>query len=283
MEKAEVNSVNKDQLIDIIGEICSLFHQVIPIENTILLTDTEIVRGYYLGSEAVVQKLDFIGKPIPTNGNIPTVLKTGAQKYGIIPKELYGVPFKASTIAIKDDKEVIGTITLALSLKNQNALQEATDNISSTAEQLSATTEELASSAMLLSGNVQEVLVHTQDILEMIEQTNSILDFVNSVATNSRLLGINAAIEAARAGEFGKGFSVVADEIRKMAESSARSVSDTKKLIASIDSEINHLVQKVGELTDVAHTQAAANQEMTATIQNFATSIHTMQKLSEII
>lgn len=281
-----VDSINlsEDHLFKLIGEIASLFHQVIPIENTVIVTDREKFRSYFMGSEAVVKQSELIGKPIPTNGHIPSVLKNGIQKGGIMPKELYGVAFKSSTVPVKNhENDIIGTITLALSLKGQTALQEVTENISSSAEQLSATTEDLASSAMFLSGNVTEVLDQTQDILKLIEKTNYILDFVNSVATNSRLLGLNAAIEAARAGEFGRGFAVVADEIRKMAENSAKSVNDTKQLIATINGKVNHLMKKVEELNDVAHTQAAASQEMSATIQTFASNLQTMHAVSEII
>lgn len=280
-------ALSKDQQFELIGQLALLFHEALHIDNTILITDTEIVRTYHMGDESSqsrVQASDLIGKPIPENSNIPSVLKTGVLKRAVIPKEYYGVGFKSSTIAIKDNVDkVIGTITLMLSLKSQEALKEVTDNISSSSEQLSATTQELASSAGFLSGNVIDVLGQTKEILSLIEQTNDILDFVNSVATNSRLLGLNAAIEAARAGEFGRGFAVVADEIRKMAENSAKSVNDTKKLIATINTKVNHLMQKVEELNDVASTQAAASQEMSATIQTFADNAQTMQKLSNVI
>lgn len=279
-----MNNINEDDLFEIIGKIASLFHQVIPIENTVIVTDREKFRHYFMGSEAVMSVSDLIGSPIPTKGHIPTALTTGAHKIGIVPKEQYGVAFKSSTIPIKNNSDnIIGTLTLALSLKGQTALQEITENISSSAEQLSATTEDLASSALVLSENIAEVLSQTKDILKLIEQTNHILDFVKSVATNSRLLGLNAAIEAARAGDFGRGFAVVADEIRKMAENSAKSVNDSKNLISAINFKVNHLMSKVEELTNVALTQAAANQEMTATIQTFAATTHTMRKVSEII
>lgn len=279
-----IEKYSDDDLLEITGKIASLFHQVIPIENTVIVTDKEKFRHYFAGREAVIKQSDLIGSPIPQNGHIPSTLKTGAHKIGIMPKELYGVAFKSSTLAIKNSSNtIIGTLTLALSLKSQTALQEIVENISCSAEQLSATTEDLTVSATLLSDNVSKVLGESQAILNLIEQTNYILDFVNSVATNSKLLGLNAAIEAARAGEFGRGFAVVAAEIRKMAENSAKSVNDTKKLISTINNKITHLIEKVEELTNVAHTQAAANQEMTAAIQSFAATTQTIREVSEII
>lgn len=284
MRERGLYNLTKDELFEIIGDISSLFHRVLSIENTVILTDTEKILNYFLGSEVVNKQPDLIGKPIPTSGNIPITLKTGVKQTGIIPKELYGVAFKSTTIPILDREDnIIGTISLALSLKNQKALQKTIETISSSAEQLSDTTEELASSASFLSDNVSEVMDQTLDILKLIEEANQILDFVNSVAKNSRLLGLNAAIEAARAGESGKGFAVVAEEIRKMAENSAKSVVETKTLISTINTKVNYLMKRVEELNDVSHTQAAATQEITATIQNFAVDTQTLKTISEVI
>lgn len=284
MKKIEdLNTISDDQLLDIIGEISSLFHQLIPIENTIAITDKEKFIHHYMGKEGAAIG-SMVGKPFPQKGNIPNVFKTGATQRGIIPKEIYGAAFKSSTIPIRNpDGNIIGTLSLALSLKNQTALQESTQSISSSAEQLTAATEEIASSATDLLNNSSDVLKHTQDIIKLIEQTHNILDFVNNVASNSKLLGLNASIEAARAGELGKGFAVVADEIRKMAENSAKSVNDTKILISSINDKVNHLLVKAQELSGLAQTQAAATEEISASIQELALSTQNAQKISDII
>lgn len=279
-----LSNISDEQIFQIAGEISSLFHDLVPIDNTVVITDKEKFMYYFMGTEAVQAKNNLIGKPFPDKGLVPIVLKTGQKQSGLIPKELYGVEFKSSTIPLRNlDGNIIGTITLALSLGNQLALQEATESISSSAEQLTAATEEIASSAMHLYNNVADVLSQTQDIIKLIEQTNNILDFVNSVASNSKLLGLNAAIEAARAGDFGKGFAVVADEIRKMAENSSKSVNDTKKLISSINDKVNHLLIKTQELSSVAETQAATTQEISASIQGLASHTETVQKISNII
>lgn len=276
------NEISNEKYIEIVGEIASLFHDAMDIENAIMISDKEKFTHYFKGKEALQNEI--VGDPIPSGGFIPVALRTGALQRNLIPKEVYGAAFKSSTIPVKDSRgNIIGTITVALSLKNQGSLQEVTENLSSSAEQLSATTQEMASSAMLLSDDASNLLIQTQDILELVEQTNSILDFVNKVASDSNLLGLNAAIEAARAGDLGKGFSVVANEIRKMAENSTKSVNDTKKLISSIRSKANNLLEKTRELSDVAQTQAAATQEISASIQTLSSNVQTVEKISKVV
>ncbi|MFW5786785.1 MAG: methyl-accepting chemotaxis protein [Halanaerobiales bacterium] len=100
--------------------------------------------------------------------------------------------------------------------------------------------------------NINKVKNSTQDIYDIVtelgessKEIGNIVELINGIAEQTNLLALNAAIEAARAGEAGRGFSVVADEIRELAEDSAGATEDIVNLIKTIQNDIDKAVEKI--------------------------------------
>lgn len=107
------------------------------------------------------------------------------------------------------------------------------------------------------------------EVLNLGERLSDIHAFVESIANiakETNLLSLNASIEAARAGEFGRGFSVVAEEIRKLADSSAKTAQDIQKEITEVTSSADSAVMKVKEAQDIVDLQ---NHQVKATVEVF--------------
>ncbi len=103
--------------------------------------------------------------------------------------------------------------------------------------------ESLQQSVIEFTDSFKGFIEKLQKLGEDIVQINNITNLINNIAKQTNLLALNAAIEAARAGEKGKGFSVVAEEIRKLAEQTKTSSEDINKLISYISGEFSGIIE----------------------------------------
>ena len=223
------------------------------------------------------------GSGVAKGGSLGECMATGKPVQMTIPKSAYGVPIKAISFPIYENNTLVGGIATGISLANQQSLMDAAQTIAATSEEMTATTQELATTATHLSEGLLQIKDIGDKVLTEVKNTDDILRFVNNIAANSNLLGLNAAIEAARAGEHGRGFTVVAEEIRKMAISSADAVKDIKTILNKIQTEGETLKTRVEENTAMAERQAAATEEIAASMQSLSSSANQVEKVANII
>lgn len=177
----------------------------------------------------------------------------------------------------------------------------------------------------MAASSMEEIKVSVNNVVTVVEELNEaskeidiIINTITSIAQQTNLLALNAAIEAARAGEAGKGFSVVAEEVRKLAEESSSAASNIGKLIQDIQNKVNgavettkeeiQLVDKgmenangardalneivesiksldkyINDASQAAEQQSAASEEMMAVINNISISLEeSVKNVSEM-
>lgn len=99
-------------------------------------------------------------------------------------------------------------------------------------------------------------------------ESDKILQYVNKIAKQIKILGINANIEAARAGEQGKGFSVVAREVQYLADNSEVNAKEINKILSMLSEEISKITQQLDNLKNYSAVQVEASKKVTKAVED---------------
>ncbi len=268
-------------------DLLEAFQKVAPYLNTLIQDD--ITVGIYNTKELIVNipgetfALNVkAGDPLAPGDIITEAIQQNRSKTAMVPKELFGFPLIARAIPLTDQNgKVIGGVGIGTSLEKSNQLFTVAESLSAVVEETAASLEDIANSVSQLADQVAGVTTLMNEVNAETTQIGQISSVVRGLSDQSNLLGLNAAIEAARAGDAGKGFSVVADEIRKLATNSKENVGQIDGLTANISSSMKNLWHAFSSINEITTNQAAAIEEISATVQEISRNAQSLSEMAE--
>ncbi|MBB6216197.1 methyl-accepting chemotaxis protein [Anaerosolibacter carboniphilus] len=136
----------------------------------------------------------------------------------------------------------------ALNVKSNNLLKTTEETIHKSSEG-KASIENISKIILSLEVETRETYKSLESLSKKIAEIDEIVGVITGIARKTNLLALNAAIESARAGEQGKGFTVVAEEVRKLAEMTSESTKNIAGLIDNIQIETRDVLEKAGQNT----------------------------------
>ncbi|NOW02946.1 methyl-accepting chemotaxis protein [Clostridium beijerinckii] len=274
-----MNKISDNDMINFFYNALPSIEVLFDEDVSMALTDTK--QYLYTKYSPKLELNTYKGDIIPEGGAIIEVLRTGTNMIKVVPEHVYGTAFKSFAIPIKEEGKVVGVFVVGKSLERKNAVMSITKNLSETLSQISIGINEVAKDVQELATMNEELLLETKETNEKTKDTDNIVTFIQGISSQTNLLGLNAAIEAARAGDAGRGFNVVAQEIRKLSNSSNESIKQIDSVIKHISTSINSINDGLIKSNDVSQSQSAALEEIAASIAELNSTAKKLGELAE--
>lgn len=276
-----IETLEQNELINSFNKLIPYFKYYFEEEIAFTISNTEyFLRG--VDSENIKLGITY-GDKVPQGCAAYECLKAQKPISITVPEEIFGVAVKAQGVPVKENGKIVGTIVIAKSLKRKKEMIGLAENLSSSLEEITKALHSINKGIGEVASLNSSIKTNVDVTYGEAQNTNDVIGFIQNISKQTNLLGLNAAIEASRAGEFGKGFSVVANEIRKLSTSSSESIKQISDVLNNIQESVVEIASKVNKSNNIFEDQVASIQELTGGIEKLNESALVLKNITDSI
>ena len=246
-----------------------LTHQIAEGDLSIKFQNTGKETGIYLAMRLMVEKLKVMMKQISDSAVSQTAASEGLALISVQTKNNIAEQNHATEQVATAINQMHATSEEVA--RNTSVAADATEAARLLVDQGTLKAEQSSNDVQGLAKDLDKTTIIITELAESTEDIAGILAVIKGISDQTNLLALNAAIEAARAGEFGRGFSVVADEVRALASNTQKSTAEIEAKISKVQESAKASVEsmKIGrEQADTIVTQTVDVQQALADIKN---------------
>lgn len=263
--------INTIESLDKLISIIPIIKAAIPADLSIAICDLERFVAYFPGDTIHLNIQE--GQLLNNEEALYVAIHENQTLRSDVPANFYGFEFTGTAAPLYDPTgKVIGGI--AVQIRRQSELKAIVEQISVSLSQANEQINNISYGSTSLADFSQQLLVLSQQAEKDVENTTEVVSIIKKVADQTNLLGLNAAIEAAHAGEKGRGFEIVAKEIRKFSRDTVHSTQNINESMLQIKGITNQMAISIEKI-------AAVGQEQAASVQHTSTFIKEIKVMSQ--
>ncbi len=264
----------RDAICNMLEDISVLFEA----ECMISVTDTERFIAHCPGKK--VDTKVKIGDPVPPTSPLTMACQAKKVITKVIPKEFCGVSFRSIATPIFDkNANVVGCVGIGISMERESKLVETYDKFARLLNIITEQTETIDKGMIRIVEDNDKIVEAMSSTKTVSQEILELLSEIQIIASTTDILAVNASIEAARAGTQGKGFAVIASEIKELSTHTKKAVTTVSKLLRKMTKNVDELSEITSENSELLHSQIQTLTDISQVIDDMQITADSYSKL----
>jgi hypothetical protein len=277
-----ISNTNKDDNHSLIASFESILDQLpLFFEDEISFTLTDRDKFIKFVESKNMSAYSQVGTVIPKGEALREVMDTGEVKKFNVEAYNDGISIRVVAIPIKDDNgKVVGAVSYGRNLETSVKITKMSTDLSKATASILKVANEIDMDINNIKEINNKVVCEVGITSKECDNTDKIISFINNIAKQTNLLGLNAAIEASRAGDVGRGFSVVATEIRKLSVSSTTSITQINEILGSIKDSVKRVENNIEISMNSSQKQEQSLMQIVQAVKELNQSAEVLAKMA---